>query len=53
MKLHWRLQKDKCLFVPVSTISKILKDEGLVRKYRKKKMRYKYIKAERKISLWN
>ena len=48
MKLHWRLQKDKGLFVPVSTISKILKDEGLVRKYRKKKVKYKYIKAERK-----
>lgn len=48
MKLHWRLQKDKGLFVPVSTIGKILKDERLVRTYRKKKVKYKYIRAERK-----
>ena len=45
-KLHWRLKKQG-LIVPVSTIGKILKDEGLVRKYRKKKVKYKYIKAER------
>lgn len=46
-KLHWRLQKQG-LIVPVSTISKILKEEGLTRKYRVKKVKYKYIKAERK-----
>jgi transposase InsO family protein len=46
-KLHWRLQKTQKLVVPVSTISKIIKDEGLVRKYRKKKVKYKYIRAER------
>ena len=46
-KLHWRLKKQG-LCVPVSTISKILKEEGLVRKYRKKKVKYKYIKVERK-----
>ncbi|NIS08153.1 MAG: hypothetical protein GWO07_05195, partial [Candidatus Dadabacteria bacterium] len=34
--------------VPVSTIGKILKSEGLVRKYRTKRVRYKYIRAERK-----
>lgn len=45
-KLHWRLKKQD-LVVPLSTISKILKDEGLVRKYRVKKIKYKYIKAER------
>lgn len=45
-KLHWRLEKVG-LVVPVSTIGKILKDEGLVRKYRIKKIKYKYIKAER------
>lgn len=45
-KLHWRLKKVG-LVVPVSTIGKILKDEGLVRKYRVKKIKYKYIKAER------
>ena len=46
-KLHWRLVKQG-LAVPVSTIRKILKDEGLTRKYRVKKIKYKYIKAERK-----
>ena len=46
-KLHWRLAKQG-LAVPVSTIGKILKDEGLTRKYRVKKIKYKYIKAERK-----
>lgn len=47
-KLHWRLQRTKDLFVPVSTIGKIIKQEGLVRKYRKKKVKYKYIRAKRK-----
>lgn len=46
-KLHWRLKKQE-LMVPVSTIGKILKDEGLTRKYRVRKIKYKYIKAERK-----
>ena len=46
-KLHWRLIKQG-LIVPVSTVSKILKKEGLVRKYRVKKIKYKYIRAERK-----
>lgn len=45
-KLHWRLEKEG-LAVPVSTIGKILKDAGLVRKYRVKRVKYKYIKAER------
>lgn len=47
-KLHWRLKKEN-LIVPVSTISKIIKEEGLTRKYRVKKVKYKYIKAERKL----
>jgi len=46
LKLHWRLKKQG-LVVPRSTIAKILKDEGLVRKYRTKKVKYKYLKAER------
>jgi transposase InsO family protein len=46
-KLHWRLQKQG-LEVPERTIGKILKDEGLVRTYRVRKVKYKYIKAERK-----
>lgn len=45
-KIHWRLKKEN-LIVPVSTIGKILKEEGLVRKYRVKKIKYKYIRAER------
>lgn len=46
-KLHWLL-KDEGLLVPVRTIGKILKQEGLTRKYRAKKIKYAYIKAERK-----
>lgn len=46
-KLHWRLIKEG-LVVPVSTIGKIIKEEGLTRKYRVKRIKYKYIKAERK-----
>lgn len=46
-KLHWKMKK-KGLVVPVSTIGKILKDEGLVRKYRVKRVKYKYLKVERK-----
>lgn len=45
-KLHWRLKKQG-LTVPVRTIGKILKDEGLVRKYRVKKVKYKYLRAQR------
>lgn len=45
-KLHWRLKKEN-LIVPVSTIGKIIKEEGLTRKYRVKKIKYKYIKATR------
>lgn len=45
-KLHWKLEKQG-LSVPVSTIGKILKDEGLVRRYRTKKIKYRYIKVER------
>jgi len=46
-KLHWRLEKHG-VSVPVSTIGKILKSEGLVRKYRTKKVKYKYLRVERK-----
>mgnify|MGYP001764623187 CR=1 FL=1 len=46
LKLHWRLEKQG-VHVPVRTIGKILKDEGLVRKYRTKKTKYKYLRAER------
>ena len=46
LKLHWRLKKEG-LRVPVSTIAKILKTESLVRKYRVRKISYKYIRVER------
>ncbi len=46
-KIHWKLKKEG-LLVPVSTIGKILKDEGLVRKYRTKKIKYKHIKVKRR-----
>ncbi|MFC1856068.1 IS481 family transposase [Thermodesulfobacteriota bacterium] len=44
-KLHWKLEKQG-LVVPVSTIGKILKKEGLVKKYRSRKIKYKYIKVQ-------
>jgi transposase InsO family protein len=46
LKLKWRLEKEG-IYIHQRTIGKILKKEGLVRKYRKKKIKYKYIKAER------
>lgn len=46
LKLHWKLNKQGIDIHP-RTISKILKKEGLVRKYRMKKVKYKYLRAER------
>jgi transposase InsO family protein len=45
-KLHWQLASEGAI-VPVRTIGKILKQEGLTRKYHTRKIRYKYIRAER------
>lgn len=45
LKLHWQMKKEG-LIVPVRTIGEILKREGLVRKYRVKRIKYKYIRAE-------
>lgn len=47
LKLHWRLEKQG-VFIHERTIGKILKKERLVRKYRVKKVKYKYLRAERK-----
>lgn len=47
LKLHWKLKKEG-LHIHERTIGKILKDEGLVRKYRVKKVAYKYLRAVRK-----
>lgn len=44
LKLHWQMEKEG-LMVPARTIGEILKREGLVRKYRVKRMKYKYLKA--------
>ena len=46
-KIHWQLKKDN-IFIDTRTIGKILKKEDLVRKYRVKKIKYKYIRALRK-----
>lgn len=47
LKLHWRLAK-RGIAIPERTVGKILKQAGLVRKYRVKKVKYKYLRAERK-----
>lgn len=44
LKLHWRLEKQG-IKIHERTIGKILKTECVVRKYRVKKIKYKYIKA--------
>jgi len=45
-KLHWRLKKNG-VTVHARTIGKILKNESLTRKYRTKRIKYKYLRAER------
>lgn len=47
LKIHWQLEKEG-IKINARTIGKILKKEGLTRKYRVKRIKYKYIKAERK-----
>jgi len=47
LKLHWRLEKEGVI-LHQRTIGKILKREGLVRKYRVKRVKYKYLRAKRK-----
>lgn len=47
LKIHWQLQKEG-IEIDERTVGKILKKEGLVRKYRVRKIKYKYIKAERR-----
>lgn len=44
LKLHWQM-KTEGLVIPPRTIGEILKREGLVRRYRVKRIKYKYIKA--------
>lgn len=47
LKIHWHLQKEG-IEIDERTIGKILKKENLVRKYRVRKIKYKYIRAQRK-----
>ena len=44
LKLRWQLAKEGVL-IPARTIGKILKREGLVRKYRVKRVKYTYLKV--------
>ena len=44
LKLHWKLERSG-VHINERTIGKILRAEGLVRKYRTKKVTYKYIRA--------
>jgi transposase InsO family protein len=46
LKIHWQLEKEG-IIVHERTVGKILKKEKLVRKYRIRKIKYKYIRAER------
>lgn len=46
-KIKWQLESEGIL-IDTRTIGKILKAEGLTRKYRTKRVKYKYIRAERK-----
>ena len=47
LKIHWQLEKEG-IEIDERTVGKILKKEGLVRKYRVRKITYKYIRAVRK-----
>lgn len=44
LKLKWQLEKEG-ISIHKNTIQKIIKKEGLVRKYRIRKLRYKYIRV--------
>jgi transposase InsO family protein len=45
IKLKWQLEKEG-IYLHVRTVGKIIKAEGLARKYRVRKVKYKYIKSE-------
>jgi transposase InsO family protein len=47
LKIHWQLEKEG-ISIHARTIGKILKKEKLVRKYHVRKIKYKYIRAERR-----
>lgn len=45
LKLKWKLKKGYGINIHERTIGKIIKKEGLVRKYRTRKLKYKYVKV--------
>lgn len=45
LKLHWKLEKEN-IIIHERTIGKIIKKENLTRKYRIRKIQYKYIKPQ-------
>lgn len=47
LKIHWQLEKEG-IVINARTIGKILKKQELTRKYRVRRVTYKYIRAERK-----
>lgn len=47
LKIHWQLEKEN-ININARTIGKILRKENLVRKYRIRKIKYKYLRAKRK-----
>lgn len=47
LKIHWQLEREG-VRIDARTIGKILKKEELVRKYRTQRVKYKYLRAERK-----
>jgi transposase InsO family protein len=46
LKIHWQLKKEGTK-IDARTVGKILKKEKLVRKYHVRKIKYKYLRAER------
>lgn len=47
LKLHWKLEKED-IVIHERTIGKIIKNENLVRKYRIRRIKYKYVKTQLK-----
>ena len=47
LKIKWQLAREG-IMIHARTVGKILKSENLTRKYRVKRIKYKYIRAERK-----
>ena len=43
LKIKWKLEKEN-IYLNQNTINKVIKNEGLTRKYRTRKLQYKYIK---------